>query len=262
MDRGAAMVSEDWALLGDELARWRDAGREVEFWWRDDDAVQWTPALAQLVGLARRCDVPLALAVVPSSAESALFAQLAEDVCVLQHGVDHRNRGAPGAKRAEFVPQERPEDAVARIAAGCVRLASLAGPRWTAAFAPPWNRMPEALAARLPAAGLRGLSLFGPRQRARPSPGLAQVNTHVDLVAWRGDRGFVGVQAALAQAVRHLAARRTGSADRDEPTGWLTHHLQHDAAAWRFLEQLFESTREAPAVRWLSARTLFAPGGA
>jgi len=261
MDCGAALVSEDWDSLREELARWRDAGREVEFWWRDDDAVQWTPALAQLVGLARRFDVPLALAVVPSNAESALFAQLANDVCVLQHGVDHRNRSTAGAKRAEFVPQERPQDAVARIAAGRARLAALAGERWTAAFAPPWNRMPEALAAQLPGAGLRGLSRFGPRARARPSPGLAQVNAHVDLVAWRGDRSFVGVRAALAQAVRHLAARRTGSADPEEPTGWLTHHLQHDRATWRFLEQLFERTREAPAVRWLSARTLFAPGG-
>jgi len=255
-------VSAEWNRLRDELARWRDAGREVEFWWRDDDAVQWTPALAQLLELARRYDVPLALAVVPSSAEAALFAQLTDEVRVLQHGVDHRNRSTAGAKRAEFVPQERTQDAVARIAAGRARLASLAGPRWTATFAPPWNRMPQALAERLPGAGLHGLSLFGPRQRARPAAGLVQVNTHVDLVAWRGDRGFVGVQAALEQAVRHLAARRAGSADRDEPTGWLTHHLQHDRATWRFLEQLFERTREAPAVRWLSAGTLFAPAEA
>jgi len=255
-------VSEDWNSLRDELARWRDAGLEAAFWWRDDDAVQWTPALARLVGLARRFDVPLALAVVPSRAESALFAQLGHDVCVLQHGVDHRDRSTAGAKRAEFVPQERPQDAVARIAAGGARLASLAGPRWTATFAPPWNRMPQALAAQLPGAGLHGLSLFGPRERAQPSPGLVQVNSHVDLIAWRGDRGFVGVQAALAQAVGHLAARRTGRADRDEPTGWLTHHLQHDRATWRFLEQLFEWTREAGGVRWLSAGRLFAPGGA
>ena len=45
MDRDTAMVSEDWAVLGDELARWREAGRSATFWWRDDDAVQRTPAL-------------------------------------------------------------------------------------------------------------------------------------------------------------------------------------------------------------------------
>jgi len=85
-----------------------------------------------------------------------------------------------------------------------------------------------------------------------------QVNTHVDLVAWRGERDFVGTQAALEQAVGHLAARRLGRADPEEPTGWLTHHLQHDAATWRFLEQLFERSCAASAVHWSSARTLFA----
>jgi hypothetical protein len=258
MDRGAALVSDAWQRLEDELARWRAAGRRVEFWWRDDDAAQWTPALAQLVGLAQRFAVPLALAVVPSSAEAALFAQLPDAVSVLQHGVDHRNRGAAGAKRTEFAAEARPEEAVARIAAGAARLAALAGPLWSAVFAPPWNRLPEALAERLPQAGLRGLSRFGPRACARPAPGLVQVNTHVDLVAWRGERGFVGTQAALEQAVGHLAARRLGRADPEEPTGWLTHHLQHDAATWRFLEQLFERSCAASAVHWSSARTLFA----
>lgn len=253
------MVNDAWQRFDDELARWRDAGREVQFWWRDDDAAQWTPALARLVGLAQRCDIPLALAVVPAGAEAALFAPLGDGVCVLQHGVDHRDRGGAGEKRTEFTAQEPPAEALARIAAAGARLAARAGARWSAAFAPPWNRLPQALVARLPEAGLRGLSQFGPRARARPAPGLVQVNTHVDLIAWRGERGFVGEQAALEQALRHLAARRSGRADADEPTGWLTHHRQHDAATWRFLERLFERTRENGALRWLHARTLFAP---
>ncbi len=262
MDRGTAVVSDPWQRFDDELARWRDAGRGLQFWWRDDDAVQWTPALARLVGLARRFDIPLALAVVPAGAEAALFTQLDDGVSVLQHGVDHGDRSAGDEKRAEFSLQEPPAEAVARIAAGRKRLAGLAGARWSAAFAPPWNRLPAALVARLPQAGLRGLSQFGARAQAQPAPGLVQVNTHVDLIDWRGDRGFVGEQAALAQAVRHLAARRSGAADADEPTGWLTHHRQHDAATWRFLERLFEHTRENGALRWLHARTLFAPQAA
>jgi len=251
-------ASAGWAALGEELARWRAAGRDATFWWRDDDAVQWTPALERLLGLARRFELPLALAVVPDGAQAELFERLPESICVLQHGVDHRDRSGAGAKRSEF-PADAPADAaLARIAEGGERLARLAGARWSAAFAPPWNRLPAALALRLPAAGLRGLSAFGARARARPAAGLVQVNTHVDLIAWRGDRGFVGVEAALDQALHHLAARRRGEADPDEPTGWLTHHLQHDRAMWDFLERLFASTRREPAVRWLSARTLFA----
>ncbi|MCG6952640.1 MAG: hypothetical protein LJE90_09735 [Betaproteobacteria bacterium] len=258
MDRDTAMVSEDWAVLDDELARWREAGRSATFWWRDDDAVQRTPALERLLGLAREFEMPLALAVVPAAAQASLFDALPESVCVLQHGVDHRDRSSAGAKRSEFPFDEPADAALARIAEGGARLARLAGARWSAAFAPPWNRLPAALAARLPAAGLRGLSAFGARACAYPAAGLVQVNTHVDLIAWREDRGFVGVRSALAQAVRHLAARRRGEADPDEPTGWLTHHLQHDAATWDFLARLLASMRRDPAVRWLSAQPLFA----
>lgn len=256
----ASTVSAAWNSLRDELAHWRDVGRRAQFWWRDDDAARWTPALERLVGLAGTMQVPLALAVIPQSADAALFEQLADEVCVLQHGVDHRNRAAPGERRAEFTPAEPLEDAAARIAAGRRRLAGLAGSRWLDVFAPPWNRLPQALCAQLPAAGLHGLSSFGPRAQASPAPGLTQVNTHVDLVNWRGDRGFVGAPAALEQAVRHLAARRRGAADRDEATGWLTHHLQHDAAAWDFMTTLLERTRPDPCVHWVSARTLFAAG--
>jgi hypothetical protein len=259
MDRGARLVSEAWGALREELARWRESGRAATFWWRDDDAVEYTPALERLLELARRFEVPLALAVVPACAQQGLFEPLAEGICVLQHGVDHVNRSAPAARRSEF-PSDAPlEAALERIRAAATRLAQRAGGRWAAAFAPPWNRLPEALALRLPEAGLRGLSRFGARRVARPAPGLVQVNTHVDLIAWRGERGFVGAQAALAQAVQHLAARRSGMVDPEEPTGWLTHHLRHDAAAWDFLARLFDSTRQDPAVHWLDARALFAP---
>jgi hypothetical protein len=85
------------------------------------------------------------------------------------------------------------------------------------------------------------------------------VNTHVDLIDWRGQGGFAGEAAVLGLAVRHLAARREGRADALEPTGWLTHHARHDAAAWQFLEQLFEFTGRMGGVRWRSAADLFGP---
>jgi hypothetical protein len=103
--------------------------------------------------------------------------------------------------------------------------------------------------------GLRGFSAYGPRPTARPI-GIFHVNTHVDIIDWRGTRGFCGEEIALNAAVSHLAARRTGTADADEPTGWLTHHAVHDVAAWDFLERLFERTRRMSA-RWAAAESLF-----
>jgi hypothetical protein len=259
MGCGAAVVAAGpWRAFGDELARWRDLGRTVEFWWRDDDAARAEPALERLAALALDSQVPLALAVVPEAAEPALIERLGRGIAVLQHGADHRNRARDGEKKTEFPGHEPADAALGRLSAAREHLLRLAGERSLPVLAPPWNRLPRELVARLPAAGFRGLSGFGARAAAEPVPGLRQVNAHVDIIAWRGSRGFAGEEEALAQAVRHLAARRDGAADAAEPTGWLTHHARHDEAAWRFLARLFEATRDVPGVRWLRAAELFA----
>ena len=250
------MVSAAWRAFEAELARWRDAGREVDFWWRDDDAAAPSAAFERLVGLARRSGVPLSLAVVPLGAEPAIFESLPGAVAALQHGGDHRNRAAVGAKKTEFPDAEDEATALERLGAGRARLAALAGAHFVPVLAPPWNRFPESRKALLPGSGYRAISQYGARDNATPAPGLMQINAHVDLVAWRGDGGFVGEAQALRSALGHLLAKRDGSADRDEPTGWLTHHARHDAAAWRFLERLFE-TAARPGVRWLGAREVF-----
>jgi hypothetical protein len=112
-------------------------------------------------------------------------------------------------------------------------------------LAPPWNRIRKDLVDKLPSLGIRGISAYGPQKSREPAPGLRQVNTHVDVVAWRRGRHFVGEQQALSQAIKWLV---TG-----EPVGWLTHHAVHDAATWDFLERLF-TLKE---VRWLSAAEAF-----
>lgn len=248
-------MSVAWQAFGDELERWSDAGRIAEFWWRDDDATRPDPALDRLLALAERARAPLALAVIPGAAEAGIFAAMGPMVSVIQHGGDHRNRAAAGAKKTEFPAGGEAGEAIARLAAGRERLEALAGARMVAALAPPWNRIDEALLPRLAGAGLRGLSRYG--ARGAPVTGLVQVNTHADIIDWRGSRGFAGEAVALGLAVRHLAARRRGSADPGEATGWLTHHACHDEAAWTFLERLFEFTRGAQAARWRAAVELF-----
>ena len=111
--------------------------------------------------------------------------------------------------------------------------------------------------AAIESAGLRGLSRFGARAAAHAAPGLPQINTHVDVIAWREGKSFAGEEAVLGAAVRHLAAKRSGAADKDEPTGWLTHHAVHDPGTWDFLERLIEMTLRTPSVRWRAARDLF-----
>jgi hypothetical protein len=250
-------VSAAWQEFLDELARWGDAGRTAELWWRDDDAARPEPALARLVALAQRTATPLALAAIPMQSEKEIFENLGPLVTVVQHGADHANRAGPNEKKTEFTSTEAPAAALARLAAARARLETLAGACFVPVLAPPWNRFPQHLAARLVAAGIHGLSQYGERPNAEVSSGLRQVNTHVDIIAWRSGRGFAGEDVVLAAAARHLAAKRTAAADPDEATGWLTHHAMHDEAAWTFLERLFETTRARPAVAWRRAEELF-----
>ncbi len=243
-----------WSAFDAELARWREAGAVPDFWWRDDDAAAPSVPLARLLKLAEQSGVPLALAVVPLETVPALFNGLRASV--LMHGTDHRNRARPGEKKTEFTNTEADLEAIGRLEKARARLQELAGGRFLPVLAPPWNRFKRTLAARLPDAGLHGLSGYGPRDAVQAAPGVAQVNTHVDIIDWRGTRGFVGEAVALRAAVKHLAARRDGSADRAEPTGWLTHHAVHDAAAWQFLETLFQRTHKH-GVRWIDPGELF-----
>ena len=246
-----------WQAFEAELGRWRDAGRAVEFWWRDDDATVPTPELAQLVELSEKSAVPLALAVIPLGARAELFDGL--KARVLLHGTDHRNRARAGEKKSEFPEHEADDAALGRLARAQERLAQLAGPAFVPVLAPPWNRFKRALLPALAAIGVRGFSGYGARADRRPAAGLIEANTHVDIIDWRGGRAFCGDDAALAAAVHHLAARRSGAVDSAEPTGWLTHHALHDSAAWDFLSRLFERTRRLGA-RWLDAESIFTSG--
>ncbi|HZM36992.1 MAG TPA: hypothetical protein VFC18_21215 [Burkholderiales bacterium] len=223
-----------WARL-EEAIRIRGG---VSFWWRDDDAALPTPALERLM----RFQVPLALAVVPQLAVPELFHLLRDSVSVLQHGADHRNRAGPAEKKTEFPASEPDARALERLSAAAQRLKKLAGERALPVLVPPWNRIRESLAESLPQAGFTGLSRDG---AAKPVRGLRQVNTHIDIVAWREGRRFIGEEQALATATELMGLTN--------PVGWLTHHAVHDEAAWCFLERL----SRVEGVRWASAPELF-----
>ncbi len=238
-----------WEDLGRELDAWGEAARLATLWWRDDDAVAPTAALARLHDLTSAHGVVPALAVVPRDAAPSLPGE-----ALLQHGYAHTNHGLK--KKAELGP-ERPAAGVAgELATGRRRLLDLFAGRVLPVLAPPWNRIAPEVVALLPGLGFRGLSTFRPRPAAEAAPGLAQVNTHVDLIDWR-ERRFAGDEPALGALIGHLADRRLGRADAGEPTGLLTHHLVHDAPAWGFLGRLLQVTRAHPAIRWLTPAQAF-----
>jgi hypothetical protein len=84
-------------------------------------------------------------------------------------------------------------------------------------------------------------------------------NSHVDIVAWRTNRAFVGLENAIEQVLTHLRGRRAGTVDGAEPTGLMTHHLYHDPECWAFCADFARVTKAHPAVNWLDSRETFAP---
>ena len=253
------MIGE-WGEFKDEIARSRDLGKIVEFWWRDDDACRPEPALERLYALAARTGVPLAVAAVPDRSEVSAFASLPRNASVLQHGVDHRNRAANSEKKTEFSAEEPVRAAIERLTAGFARLQGVTGGSALPVLVPPWNRICSRLTPHLGSAGYTGLSTFGVRNITNPSAGLIQVNTHIDIIDWKGGRGFCGVGRLLAQAVVHLKMQRFAPCDSEGPIGWLTHHAVHDSAAWDFLERLFNVTCTGAQTTWRSPSSLFRRG--
>lgn len=247
-----------WQALTDEDARWGDAGRSAELWWRDDDACDVDPALDRLLELAGDTATPLALAVVPARATEALAARLADEplVDVLQHGYAHANHALAPEKKVELGTQRPAMMTLGELATGWMALERLFGSRALAVMVPPWNRIASVLVPTLPEIGYRGLSTFGPRARVHPVRGLLQVNTHVDLIDWKGGRVFPGEEATLAVLVTALERARSGSA---EPVGILSHHLAMDAGAWDFLRSLWEKMKTLENIRVRPARALFGP---
>jgi hypothetical protein len=247
-----------WQALANEDARWGDAGRSAELWWRDDDACDVDPALDRLLELVGDTATPLALAVVPARATEALAARLADEplVDVLQHGYAHANHALAPEKNVELGTQRPAMMTLGELATGWMALERLFGSRALAVMVPPWNRIASVLVPTLPEIGYRGLSTFGPRARVHPARGLLQVNTHVDLIDWKGGRVFPGEEATLAVLVTALERARSGSA---EPVGILSHHLAMDAGAWDFLRSLWEKMKTLENIRVRPARALFGP---
>jgi hypothetical protein len=257
-----------WDHLLAELERWPP--RSATLWWRDDDAGAGGPAFDRLLALATAHAAPLALAVVPTWLDEMVAAAIREGPAglrVVQHGYAHRNHEPPAPDGTRGRPAElgaaRPLDvALAELAAGWARLATLVPTRLRAALVPPWNRIAPGVRDALPGAGYQVLSTFGPRAVSAPSAGLRALNTHVDPIEWRAGKRFGGTAWTLDQITAHLADRRLGRIDPAEPTGLLTHHRDLPPVAWTFLETLLGRLLAHPAVSFPSLdRLLDGEGG-
>jgi len=245
-------MTTDWHPLEQELQAWMDRGLTLPLWWRDDDAIEPTPHLDQLTRLSETLDLPVHLAVIPRDATAALARYIAtsSQLIPIVHGWAHQNHAPQGDKKAEFEAHRPVERVLADAGRGLNTLRTLLGKTLTPMFVPPWNRISDDVTLGLAELGYTSLSTFKPRSSPEAAPGLAQINTHLDPIHWKGSRSLVPPQQLLDQVTRQLNARRTGAADAVEPYGILTHHLVHDAAIWDFTASLLSRLLAGPAISW------------
>lgn len=226
-------------------------GRRLVVWWRDDDAIEPTPALERLLALSGQYGVPVGLAIIPEGATPGLAARLAQEprAFAIQHGWSHRNHEPAVARAAELGGARPIETVLAELAAGRAKLADLFGSRFFPVLTPPWNRIAPEVAARRADIGLPVLTTFG-----RRSVGDGVVDTHLDPIAWRTTRSYIGDEKAATIASQEIEARRDIP---DAPFGLLTHHLAHDEAVWAFTETAVAVLATHPAVTWPEPAALF-----
>ncbi len=241
-----------WDDLTAELDLWQKIGTPATFWWRDDDLNEPTAAFDRLLSLREQFDIPLTLAVIPDEVDP----HIADDLggCLLvQHGVVHRSFAQEGEKKSEFPETRDLEEALDNLGVGRHRMETLFEDHFLPVFVPPWNRVGEGVVSALADRGFIGLSRYKARGQDKVSGGrVAEINTHVDPIFWRGHRSALQDEIVLDQVLDHLKGRRLGKYDAAEPTGILSHHLVHDEAIWQLLFQLFSFLNSHPIVRWLT----------
>lgn len=245
-------MTDDLSPILDRLEAVAAAGRQIAFWWRDDDAVAVTPELEDLLARGARFHVPMALAVIPRDAEPALASRLAgqSGAVVLQHGYAHVNHAPPSAKKAELGAHRPVDDILSELSEGYRRMSVLFGPRFLQALTPPWNRIAPDVARRRKDVGLVGLSAVG--HADDDARNVAHI--HFDPIAWHRGRKFIGTDVANAILTREIDRRLDGS---EEPIGLLTHHLVQNGETWAYVDQLLALLTDHRAAVWPSIEEIF-----
>jgi len=208
--------------------------------------------LTRLRAIATRRRIGLGLAVVPAWLDPNVADELRGDpnVTVLQHGWAHENHAGTGEKKIELGGSLAFNDLQERLGAGFRKLQDHLHENFLRVLVPPWNRIAPDLVSQLGGLGYVGLSTYG-REKLVDVERLAWINTHLDLVHWRGG----SVALSFDDSVRSLTELLQSSGLRR--VGILTHHLLMDDAAFDALDRLLGLLLDHPSVVWRAPHELF-----
>lgn len=231
--------------LATYLDRRADQDRPLDLWWRDDDLETPSDELSTCLNALGEAGIAAAFAAIPKGLTAEAVAALDGTGSVLfVHGWAHANHAPAGEKKSEFGPARPLSDRLADIARGWDRLDAIGGERAVACFVPPWNRIGDDLLPVLGEAGIAALSAFASLKHPAPEASVPRLDTHVDLIDWRGTGGPISGDGFVARIIEHDGV--------DGPVGILSHHRVTDPGAWNAWRTILRQLSDHPAVRWLS----------
>lgn len=257
-------IDQAWHDLEQRLDEIAGAGCRIPFWWRDDDAIEATPALHRLLTMSEETGVPVSLACIPLQVHPSLVAAVRANskVTPLVHGLNHTNHAPSGEKKAEF-GAHRPVDLMAGDARRGLDLMRQAfDGDILPIFVPPWNRLSPAMKPVLAGIGCAALSTFSGKSGTDEHK-LQVIDTHVDLIDWRSGRSAVEERSLLRQISELVEERFKAFARRGqetmEPIGLLTHHLVHSEETWTILNRLLQRLPRTAAIQAVSIKKILNP---
>lgn len=242
----------------DTLSRHLDArgaaGRPLALWWRDDDLETPSDALTVCLNALEEAGIAAAFAAVPAGLTPAAVAALGGRRAVLfVHGWAHANHAGAGEKKSEFGAHRPPADRLADIDRGWNRVREIGGDRAVPCFVPPWNRIGDDLLPALSGTGIGALSTFASPNRRPPKASVPRLDTHVDLIDWRGSGAPISGDALAIRMVQHNGV--------DGPVGILSHHRVTGPEAWTEWRPVLRLLSAHRAVRWLNPGEALARAG-
>ena len=244
-----------WQSVFDELEQWSSIGKTARIWLRDDDAIEPTAELDRFLDLTAIDQVPVLLAVIPAGVKDSLAVRLesADWVAPAIHGWAHFNHAPEGEKSQELGPHRAMDDVLAELATGFRRLSGLFADRLVPVLVPPWNRIDPDIIPHLSEIGFQAVSAFGRKPLTEEVGGLKEINTHVDLIDWRGTRGCRDHGDLITAIAAELAISRKSDG---VAVGILSHHLIHDDGVNAFLSELFDVIGDSKNADWISTLSL------
>ena len=234
-----------------------DAGVPVlPFWWRDDDLEAPNSALTDLLIATGDAGIAPAVAAISSTVTpEAIDALEGTAARVLPHGWRHHNHEPEGGKKSEYGPARGVEDRLAEIDNAHDRIVALAKARALPVFTPPWNNIADDLLSHLDRSKIAALSGYRSPGREPRSAACPRLDTHVDLIDWRGTRQGLTAERLVDLLIPWINPTSDTENPLDSLRGVLSHHLVTKPENWSAWGSVLRMIGSHSASRWVCPET-------